>query len=253
MKSKLVKDYINSDTWFCKGNNMYHYIYKVTSPSGKFYIGRHSSKHENDNYMGSGKWVRSIKDKTTLKKEILYYVECFDNLLLKEEELIKQYIDDPSCMNFNNSSIGFSSGSRNPNTLPENKEKCKERVTGNKNPMYGKKPSQDTINKIRAKAIGRKPSEETRRKISEAVSKGRQGIKYSMEGKQKLSKARKLEYVEGTRLPPSFKGNMHTEKYKTEMRKLALNRQSIKCEHCNESFKPHTFKRWHGPNCKKII
>jgi len=53
---------------------MHHTIYRTSSKSGKYYIGRHSTNNVNDGYLGSGNWVKSIKnDGTFLCKEILCY------------------------------------------------------------------------------------------------------------------------------------------------------------------------------------
>jgi len=51
--------------------NTYYIIYKTIHAHGKYYIGRHSTKNLNDGYIGSGKWVKSIKDKSMLTCEIL--------------------------------------------------------------------------------------------------------------------------------------------------------------------------------------
>lgn len=47
-----------------------HYIYKTTNLiNGKYYIGKHSTYNLNDNYLGSGKYLRnSIKN---MEKKIL--------------------------------------------------------------------------------------------------------------------------------------------------------------------------------------
>lgn len=93
---------------------MYHYLYKTTSQSGKYYVGRHSTKNLNDNYIGSGKWVRSVKNKEKLTVEILEYFDNISDLKIHEEILINKVINDPLNMNFNNSSVGFSTGELNP-------------------------------------------------------------------------------------------------------------------------------------------
>jgi hypothetical protein len=59
---------------------MFNYTYKITSTSGKYYVGRHSTNNINDGYIGSGKWVRNIKDKSKLSKKILEYFDNFEEL-----------------------------------------------------------------------------------------------------------------------------------------------------------------------------
>ena len=66
---------------------MIHFIYKTThTESGKYYIGRHSTENEQDGYLGSGKWIRSIKDKSKLSREIIGYYNSFDELILAEQK-----------------------------------------------------------------------------------------------------------------------------------------------------------------------
>lgn len=49
---------------------MYHILYRTTmQDSNKFYVGRQSTTNLKDGYLGSGKWVRSIKDKSVLSRE----------------------------------------------------------------------------------------------------------------------------------------------------------------------------------------
>jgi len=53
---------------------MYYYTYITKDTrSDRFYVGSHSTDNLKDGYMGSGKWVRSIKDKTRLKTKILKF------------------------------------------------------------------------------------------------------------------------------------------------------------------------------------
>jgi len=93
---------------------MFHFLYKTYTNSGKYYVGRHSTKNVDDGYLGSGKWVKGIKDKTILKREILKFVDTVEELKREEKFLLEGVIDDPLNMNFNNSAEGFAVGNLNP-------------------------------------------------------------------------------------------------------------------------------------------
>lgn len=88
---------------------MYLFIYKTTHKNGQFYIGRHQTLLLEDGYFGSGKWVKSIKDKTNLKREILKYVDSTEELYKLEEFYINLYWNNPLCMNFKKASVGLTS------------------------------------------------------------------------------------------------------------------------------------------------
>ena len=98
-----------------------HYIYRTTSPSGKYYIGRHSTTNIDDGYIGSGKWIlqMSAEVKLTLVTEIVEFANDFDSLLLLEKAYISDHINQLNNMNFNNSSVGFPTGNLNWNCTPE--------------------------------------------------------------------------------------------------------------------------------------
>lgn len=88
---------------------IYHFIYKTTHKNGKYYIGRHSTNNLNDGYFGSGRWVESIKDKNTLSRDIITFADDIESLKLLEEYHIDEHFDNPLCMNYIKSSIGFTS------------------------------------------------------------------------------------------------------------------------------------------------
>ena len=229
----------------------YHYTYKIESPSGKYYIGRHTTNNLQDGYLGSGKWVKSIKDKSSLIKTIISFHDSFDKLLIAELELLTEHVGQEGCMNFNNKSVGFASGNLNPANQPEQKAKSKERFTLN-NPSKNPETRQKQIARLTGRtatgkrAKGYKMTAEERYNMSESRKK----VKYSDEGCKKLSDSRKAQIERGERTPPSFAGRSHTEESKSKNRQKALDRLKMLCPHCGVEAKPHTFKRWHGDNCK---
>jgi hypothetical protein len=177
---------------------MYHFIYKTTSESGKYYIGRHSTNNLEDGYFGSGKWIRSLKDKSTLTREILLF--CDEAELKKHERmLLEQNVGKENCMNFNVSPVGFSSGILNPSHRNDIKKKASERISGDLNPSkrpeVRKKMSDSQKGRISPNK-GKPMSEQGKKNISEA----RKGLKISDEGRKKLSDARKEEYASGRRI-----------------------------------------------------
>jgi hypothetical protein len=103
---------------------MIFYIYK-TSLNKKYYIGRHQTDNFDDNYFGSGKWVKSIKNKTLLSKEILEFCENENDLKNKELQYILENFNDPNCMNFIISSNGFDS-TNNPSKTSERRKEISE-------------------------------------------------------------------------------------------------------------------------------
>jgi hypothetical protein len=88
----------------------YHYIYRISRFDGMYYVGIHSTDNLDDNYYGSGKYIkRSIlkhgKEKHT--KMILEMFETRELLIEKEKELVNQaLIDDPNCMNIKPGGLG---------------------------------------------------------------------------------------------------------------------------------------------------
>lgn len=230
---------------------MFHYTYKVASSSGKYYVGRHSTSNIDDGYLGSGKWVRSLKNKKSLIKEILSYYECFDELLKAEAELLSEHVGKENCMNFNVNPSGFSSGALNPAHRRCQKQKLRERMKTD-NPSKRSETRQKKSESMKGKPVfpvGYQMSDDHRQSISD----GRKGIKYSEEGRKKLSEARRLQYETGKRSPPSFRGKQHTEETKAKMSKTAAAKPTFKCTHCGIETKAHTFKRWHGDNCRERL
>ena len=203
---------------------MHHFIYKTISPTGKYYIGRHSTNTIEDGYCGSGKWVRSIKDKSKLNRVVLEFCEESD-LFERENFHINENIGKENCMNFNNNPIGFASGKLNPACSEIGRKRTSFRVSGDKNPAKRKdvrmKMSESQKNRPRKSY---KMSDEGRKNISA----GRTGLKISDEGRSKLAESRKKQYENGERVPPTFKGRTHSQETIAKMKLAAMKRWKTK-------------------------
>lgn len=227
---------------------MFHFIYKTSSISGKYYIGRHSTKNVDDSYLGSGRWVNSIKNKEGLTREILVFCQSEEELRTIEEKYLLENVGKPNCMNFNLSSVGFSSGKLNPNSSEEAKKRLSTRMKHN-NPMQ----SESVRDKVSAALMGRESPNRGKKmgpEFSAAISRSRMGIKMSLEGREKLAIARKLQYA-GKPSFYSWEGKEHTEETRRLQSIAATARVKKVCPHCLRSFQPNIWSRWHNDNCKK--
>ena len=82
----------------------YHLVYKTTVvETGRFYIGKHSTRVLDDGYFGSGKLIGSFIKKygiSGLNREILAYCNSAKDAFQKEKEIIGDlYRLDENCMN----------------------------------------------------------------------------------------------------------------------------------------------------------
>lgn len=85
-------------------SKIYHFIYKTTCIiNNKYYIGLHSTKNINDNYLGSGLILKqAIRNygKENFKKEIIEYCNTREELKTREKEIITtEMLNDPMCYN----------------------------------------------------------------------------------------------------------------------------------------------------------
>lgn len=205
-----------------------YYIYRITNKiNGKTYIGQHKYKNLNDNYMGSGVYIRRAIEKygiENFEKEILYsriqYKETADSMeifaIKKERALGKAEY---------NIADGGQGGSPNKGRCfsKEHKRKLSEAHKGKKVSeearkkisLYqkgnqwrkGKNCSEETKKKMSEVHKGKSHSEERKRKISEAL-KGKSNTKgkhwkLSDETKRKLSsrnKGKHWKLVDGKRV-----------------------------------------------------
>ena len=229
---------------------MKHYVYKTTSNSGKFYIGRHSTSNLNDGYYGSGTWVRQIKDKSTLVVEILEYAANFDELLLLEEAYINALIEHPDNMNYNNSSAGWATGDRNPGaTVKDRERKRAARIGKTYIELFGEETAAIAKEKISKTQYGRTRDSAWNTGLTKETSSSIAAMAEAKKGIAAWNKG----IATGIK---TFTGEHHTDESIQQMKKTqSLNRLKYRvvCEHCNKDLDKANYTRSHGPKCKRLM
>jgi len=260
---------------------MKHFIYKTTHKNGKYYVGRHSTKNIEDGYIGSGEWPLSIKDKTSLTREILEYANSEDELILLEGKYLAEHYGKPNCMNRTSDPIGFSS-ENNPMKNPEvvakisgenhwtvtNKESIElirnaqlKLVESGEHGLLGdKNPNKDGKN---AKLAYQRGTHNTLTKNPSTMN-SKNGTHHWQNGKSpnyqgKLNK-KLIEEGRHNFLGPetnqkridqgthNFLGSDSNLKRLQEGRHPSQQKQT--CEHCGKTVSIGMYTRWHGINCK---
>lgn len=228
---------------------MKHYIYKTTSSSGKFYIGRHSTSNINDNYCGSGKWVRQIKDKSELSVEILEYAPSFDDLLLLEEKYINENINHPDNMNFNNSSVGWATGDRNPGTSVKVREQRRHARLGKTyNELFGDDTAAIAKEKIRKAQTGRTRESSWNTGLTKETSESIALMAENKKGGIPWNKG----VATGIK---TFTGSSHTTESIQQMKESQSSNRlkyRVTCEYCGKDLDKANYTRSHGPKCKML-
>jgi hypothetical protein len=234
---------------------MHYIIYKTCSLSGKYYIGRHSTNNLDDGYLGSGQWVNSIKDKSSLTREILAFANSESELKILEEKFINQSINEPNNMNFSNKAVGWPTGDLNWARSPEARIIKSNRKKGvSLEAQYGAERAKLIRQKISNSRLGKKtnrpawnrgvsPSTETRQRISKSVT----------EQMKSMSHAERKEKFGNIGDKNGFFNKKHKDTTIQMLRKKQkLNRQNnrITCPHCLKNIDKPNYSRHHGDNCK---
>lgn len=259
---------------------MKHFVYKTTHVNGKYYIGRHSTKDINDEYIGSGRWPRSIKDKTTVSREILEYATNEEHLKELEQQYLHEHFGKPNCMNMISDSVGFNT-EHNPMKQPEVSEKLSgDNHWTRKNPdkvqeirirQYTKyqegthnwstqHPNKDGVISRRTAELGRNVFQIN----NPSIWRSEQGIHHWQNGNAPNAngKLNKKLVEEGTHnfLGPELNNRRIAEGTHNfvgsagNLKRLAEGRhpsqQKKTCEHCGKIISVGMYTRWHGNNCK---
>ena len=173
----------------------FNFLYITTNIiNGKKYVGEHSTNNLEDNYLGSGKYLKyAIKKygKENFKREILILLETKRDSFLLQEEFIKKFNTlIPNGYNISPKGGHQISGGLSPESIksmkekkrgksPWNKELKLPQFSGEKNSFFGKTHTPKTL-----EIIGTK-SRELKRNLewNEKISKSHIGEKNSFFGK----------------------------------------------------------------------
>jgi hypothetical protein len=141
---------------------MKHYVYKITDiKTNEFYIGSRSCScnPKNDSYMGSMKQWKPNDADNLIKEIIKSDFTNREDAIQYESNLISQFINDKLNRNYHIPTKGFHvAGLVKTEEQRKNISKIridKELAKGKNNPMYSKKHSPSSLNKMKEKAKDR--------------------------------------------------------------------------------------------------
>lgn len=204
---------------------IYYTIYKVTNKiDGKIYIGSHKTKDLNDNYMGSGKYLKYAQKKHGIEnftKEILYVLDTPEAMYAKEAELVTEdFIAESNTYNIKVGGFGgfdyinsarknlYGCNGRTPNVKDDLKRgRETQKFLRENNPKWVANVSEKISNSLKGRPStfkGRHHTEETKRVIGEKNSAYQKGKGNSQYGKRwiyslELQQSKKIE--KGSPLP----------------------------------------------------
>lgn len=179
---------------------MYYTVYKITNKiDGKFYIGTHKTKLLDDNYMGSGRYLKYAQNKYGIEnftKEILFVFDTSEEMFKKEAELVTEEFISTS--NTYNLKVGGNGGFQYINSSGKNLYGKNGNVGyGGENLKLGqyRKPSLSerksisellkqklSSGEIAKSFLGKKHSDSTKKIISDKMSELQSGNKNSQFG-----------------------------------------------------------------------
>lgn len=223
----------------CKKNYKYYFIYEIKNIlNNKSYIGWHATDNIDDNYFGSGKYLKRAINKYGINNfEKIIIEQCKENNILQKEIYWIKEKKTLSPFGYNLTLGG--EGSLGRLCSEETKIKIKKSLTG-------KKASIETCLKLSNMHKGKKVSNYKSHPLSEVTKQKLRIIKsgkpLSEHHKKQISLAtkgiKKISEEQKTKISLRHKGSIHNLKEK-------------KCPHCGLIGKGGNMTRYHFNKCKK--
>jgi len=147
-------------------------IYKITNKiNGKVYIGAHKTRNPDDNYWGSGKYLRAAIAKHGVEnftKEILHTFDNSNDMFAKELEIVnEEFLINENTYNLKVGGKGGWHYDRSKRKLSEEHKKKISLAMKGKTPwIKGKTHNEKTKKRFSEIHSGKVVSEETRMKMS---------------------------------------------------------------------------------------
>ena len=242
---------------------VFYTIYKVTNKiNKKIYIGKHQTKNLDDDYLGSGKAIKSAISKYGIEnfsKEIIFVFDNEAEMNAKEAELVtKEFV-------LENTNYNLCPGGKGGFGYLNNEYWDKEKRTS-----LGKNGGFANLDKL---------SNESKKKMHEGHKKG--GVSGGNKTKNlNIGIHLQNKKVQSGEIDNPFKGKTHTEEWKkrhsafmkksqsgennsqfgvkkkeetkSKIRDTLKNKPHIKCIYCEfHSSNIGLLSRWHNDNCKK--
>ena len=230
------------------------YVYKLThKETSEFYIGvRWGNTYPAELDLGKRYWTSSKIVKPKFDEFNIQIVAEFFNsedAIDYEQTLIESHWGDPLLLN---KAIQVSKTFRCTGHSDATKQKMSASKKGKPPNNKGKKLSEETKKKISEKSSLYRHSEESIDKIRQKAIGNKRGLGNKSRTGQKQSETEKQNRKLSQPVNP-FKGKTHSEEWKEQRRQL-LSLQPLKqCPHCNGEFKPSPYTKFHGDNCKSRI
>ena len=228
---------------------MYYTIYETTNTlNGMKYIGKHITNDLNDEYIGSGLYLKNAilkYGKENFHREILHIFDNEQDMENKEKELVNREII--SNKNYYNISLGGQGG---VTVLYEGHplydSVCRKlSVAQQKRKKDASEITKELHKQKRVGMYGKKQSEKQKRIVSE-LNKGKP--------KSEKTKAKHLKSIMDTFNSPGYihpnTGKKATPEQLLKMSEETKNRPKKTCEHCNKTLDGANYAKYHGDKCK---